>query len=311
MECEGRCWGADEPGREFEKAYQPNAERMARSLQNLAAILHYTGAAINQSANEFDHRDFDNARHVAGARPGAAVGDSALLGHRPPDLYHDALQQLPTGTGSGQPLSAHPADRPAISGSAAGSQAPGESTDAPLNSRTGAAALDSGIPAEPGAITSGAPAAPHRQAGGAQPSVSVKPQTNPITNPLGLARMSGQTSGRYRVGGADASGHRPAVVTARPERGAAGDEEIMRHPWARPGQVGPRRGEREKDRRRRAAVVGPDVTDRPPVIHSAMPGQSVSTAPPVDRKPGPTPWSKRGAADSARTAGTARGKDAR
>lgn len=66
---EGRCWGFDEPGKQFEKGYPQGNEPggvgyTLDQLGKLAQLLHSVGTQIASNANSIDRQDEHNARQL-------------------------------------------------------------------------------------------------------------------------------------------------------------------------------------------------------------------------------------------------------
>jgi hypothetical protein len=70
LHSEGRCWGTDGPGRQFEKGYPQGdvpggVEGTLKALAQLVTKLKATGDKITTTANGVQNQDHQNARSIA------------------------------------------------------------------------------------------------------------------------------------------------------------------------------------------------------------------------------------------------------
>ncbi|MBO0853548.1 MAG: WXG100 family type VII secretion target [Nocardia sp.] len=77
LQAEGRCWGGDRPGKEFEKGYPqegPGSVQEAQDLlKKLADDLSATGNKITGTANTVQAQDQINAAGIQQSSPGAGT----------------------------------------------------------------------------------------------------------------------------------------------------------------------------------------------------------------------------------------------
>jgi uncharacterized protein YukE len=57
---EGRCWGVDEPGRQFASGYEPGVDQGLRELADMVTAFDQIAARIRRNADEYDRQEQDN-----------------------------------------------------------------------------------------------------------------------------------------------------------------------------------------------------------------------------------------------------------
>lgn len=298
---EGWCWGDDEPGREFEKTYRPDADKAVQDLHNLVAILHHTGTVIKQSADAFNHQDIGSAGRIAASMTGADTREGVLSVRYPSTFYQGASQGRPTKPEAEPPPSTISVDRP-TSGLAIERRARTEGVDAPARQQTGAKAPNFGNPAGLGTVAQNSAAMsadPENETVRTKPQESIEPQPIRAVHPAGVTRIDIAANERPVFGdsGAGALTQKPATATARSGQGGpgvAGNEEMARHPWMR---AGPRHKKPGKDRKRRPAIVVPKDADKRLAVADRPSDRFAVSTPSIRWEARRTPWSDRNMAD--------------
>lgn len=62
QQAEGKCWGSDEPGRNFAEGYEPGVRKAADNAETLTDVLGAIAETMRSSATEFDATDQRNTR---------------------------------------------------------------------------------------------------------------------------------------------------------------------------------------------------------------------------------------------------------
>lgn len=306
---EGKCWGNDEPGRQFANTYQPDATRMVQNLDSLARMLQQTGSSVEQTAEQIGNHDLDLGRYVgnSGATGGIPPTDQASNPSRSADPSTDtttrpATDGFPTtdgysGTASNSREGTQPTSeslpvaedstsgtRPADSGS------PGHSgvQQDPTASQNGQQPGDeSGDPGSRTAAVSGS--TPSNAANSAAPSVSLA-DTSAAGTDYGESPMSPPVA----AGGSDTGLSRSTTTpaTSRPSASGTG-ESAPRNPWSSDPARRPanKRKKHEKPGKRPSGAIAPTVADRPPGVDPAQ-QEGAASGLSADPQPDATPWSK-------------------
>ncbi|WP_280363483.1 WXG100 family type VII secretion target [Nocardia wallacei] len=292
---EGRCWGDDEPGRAFEKTYQPDAERTVQNVQNLTSILRVTGALINNSANHFDHQDLGSAADCkAAAITDPESGSSIGLGDNPtpPHVAPASLGMSPLDTPDHwqqQLLSPAFGDRSAVSTRAAETYTPSTATptgtDVPNQSTRLLGDRDPAVYDREGHEPSRQGHDDRQRPGNHNPKA--------ISQDLRGTGRTAEPICDTTIGsdGAVGSAEQPAP-SARPgtdAREAGRGRPGMRPPWQRAKSRG---NDQKKDPKRPNGIVAPD---QDPTSDTTAPNEFSA---PVAGRTGGTPWSERNRDDS-------------
>ncbi|MQY25467.1 WXG100 family type VII secretion target [Nocardia aurantia] len=317
---EGRCWGSDDPGRQFARTYEPDVDATIRNVENLALILRQTGNDLAGAADSFDRHDDIGGRLVSN-RGGHLAGTTTPSGTAPvfpAAPIFPAAQSSPTASGPaaarvtatpdassqaappGYPGAAQPA-RPGVNGGPRGAQYPatgitapqpgGAGFRAPAGPPLGASTTGSPEPVEPYADSALARDVPANSIGQEQNSSSVDAVSAGTVPGVG----NSPTTGTSADGGLD-----PAVAAAIGAAAAAGspvpgapDPEhgpMPRSPWTRP-----RPGRRKDKDEQRTKQPKPGAPEKPAEAVDPDPATEpvvrVVAARPDGRRGGGTPWS--------------------
>ncbi|WP_297610574.1 WXG100 family type VII secretion target [Nocardia sp.] len=301
IDTEGQCWGSDEPGHQFAKTYQPDANQTVQNVQTLVQILQYTGSQIKTTADTTGVQDLTNGR---------SIGNSGNPGGLQPSGLTSAPQYNPSAPAG----AVAPAANPQGSITAPGDQSnPGLLSAAPISvtpqSMDGQGPVGSGPADQPGGrgypTAAQALSQPGNDTGGGPAPDTVSPSlttdTAPTTEPDPLGADDNALdpgSAPFPTGGARTE-NAPGVPPPSRSSSAVPGSAPSRSPWSG-GSVRRPDKKRKEDKKPRKELpkvsVALDV-DRSPSVDAALLDVTVPTPRSDALRSTSTPWSQPGAAD--------------
>lgn len=319
---EGRCWGNDPPGQEFEKTYQPDADTAVQMVYTLIAGMRNTETAMQRTATDFRYQDVELGRYVQHAEMIGPQGNPLSAG-RPNSGDEATWHVIPVRDGEAVPLerllSSHTGAVQTISDPEAGTRASGTGTSSTQEHPNGAVgpahrtgqqrAESAEAVGRPAAAPGGRDRSPgHAEpdpGGGALPAVSTGMSIWGVSSAGDVVRTDGPTAAyppdtRYRAeGGPGLSGRGPVAGAAGSVSAPESDRQMPRSPWPAPPEQ--RRRAHRNDRKRRPDVA-PALLDREGPGYPRVSGATVWAA-------HDTPWSRRSMPVASPARSAARGKE--
>ena len=303
LDSEGRCWGTDEPGREFEKTYHPDANQTVNNLGSLAEMLRHTGSLVGRTGDELGNLDRSSGTHVRDSGERAGVPDV------PPATAPQAVDDAaPRADDSAAPVhsaataASGPARRQSVAAPSEPSGPTGQRLPAgPQNEDAGRPPSGAASEVSPSSsrCASTAPdpaaAAPTPGSAGRYPAgQGTDGAPSPSPTPAGPSRVTaGRRGGVFEIAPDDPSRRADGASGPSPERPSQPGSSAS-PPLARPAAVGGKgqRRERKKNEPRRKPAdnsPAPEQFDGRPTAEF----EEAVAARPDEPKPRPTPWSKR------------------
>lgn len=105
---EGRCWGSDPPGHEFEKTYQPDADTAVQMVRTIIGSMRNTETAVQRTATDFRHQDVALGRYVQHAEMTGPQGNCLSADQPNSDNETTRHGVIPVRDGRAIPLDRRP-----------------------------------------------------------------------------------------------------------------------------------------------------------------------------------------------------------